>query len=184
MSLHQAHPQFPGDAPDVTTFSNNKGVAIGYTALLHSNLINNFRYGYIRQGLDQVGLQTQQFVNFRGMDDLTGQTSTVRSIIPVHNFVDDLTWTKGKHSLQFGANFRVINDGRVGNGSSYNFGQTNVSWLDAAGIANTGTSLDPGAFGFPSVASSFDQSYDLPTAAITGLVPFAQGEYNQDKNET
>ncbi len=131
-----------------------------------------------------MGLQTQQFVNFRGMDDLTGQTSTVRSIIPVHNFVDDLTWTKGKHSLQFGANFRVINDGRVGNGSSYNFGQTNVSWLDAAGIANTGTSLDPGAFGFPSVASSFDQSYDLPTAAITGLVPFAQGEYNQDKTGT
>ena len=177
-------PQFPGDPPDVTTFSNNKGIAVGYTALLRSNLINNFRYGYIRQGLDQVGLQTQQFVNFRGMDDLTGQTSTVRSIIPVHNFVDDITWTKGKHSLQFGANLRVINDGRVGNGSSFNYGQTNVSWLDNAAIANTGSSLDPGAFGFPSVASSFGQSYDLPTAAITGLVPFAQGEYNQDKTGT
>ena len=34
------------------------------------------------------------------------------------------------------------------------------------------------------MASSFGQSYDLPTAAITGLVPFAQGEYNQDKTGT
>ena len=177
-------PQFPGDAPDATIFSNNKGIAVGYTALLRSNLINNFRYGYIRQGFDNVGLETQAFVNFRGMDDLTGQTSTVRSIIPAHNFVDDVTWTKGKHTLQFGANLRVINDGRVGNGASFNFGQTNVSWLDNAAIANTGSSLDPGAFGFPAVASSFGQSYDLPTAAITGLVPFAQGDYNRDKTGT
>ncbi|HET9410116.1 MAG TPA: TonB-dependent receptor [Candidatus Sulfotelmatobacter sp.] len=177
-------PQFPGEPPDQTEFSNNKGIAIGYTALFHSNLINNFRYGYIRQGLDLVGLQTSNFVNFRGMDDITGQTSTVRSIIPVHNFVDDITWTKGKHSLQFGANFRIINDGRIGNADSFNFGQTNVSWLDNAGIANTGSSLDPAAFGFVPVSSDFGQSYDLPVAALTGIVPFAQGDYNQDKNGT
>jgi hypothetical protein len=177
-------PQFPGAAPDNTTFSNNKGIAVGYTALLSSNLINNLRYGYIRQGLDNVGLQTQQFVNFRGMDDLNGQTSTVRSVVPVHNIVDDVTWTKGKHTLQFGANLRIVNDGRVGNTDSFNFGQTNVSWLDNAGIANTGSSLDPCAFAFPCVANSFAQSYDLPVAAITGIVPFVQGEYNQDKTGT
>jgi hypothetical protein len=179
-------PQFPGAAPGQTTFSNNKGIAIGYTALLHSNLINNFRYGYIRQGFDQVGLQSQQFVSFRGMDDLTGETPTTRTIVPVHNLVDDVTWTKGKHTLQFGTNIRIINDGRIGNADSFNFGQTNVSWLDTAGIANRGHSLDPCAPQFaslnlPCVSSSFDQSYDLPTAAITGIVPFAQGEYNQDK---
>lgn len=179
-------PQFFGDAPDLTTFSNNKGVAFGYTALLRSNLINNFRYGYIRQGLDSVGLQNQPFVNFRGMDDLTGETSTVRSIVPVHNFVDDVTWTKGKHTWQFGGNLRIINDGRSGNTDSFNFAQTNVSWLDNAGIANTGSSLDPCAPQFaslnlPCVSQGFAQSYDLPVAALTGIVPFVQGEYNQDK---
>lgn len=179
-------PQFPGAPPDNTEFSNNKGIAVGYTALFHGNLINNLRYGYIRQGLDNVGLQTQHFVNFRGMDDLTGETSTVRSVVPVHNIVDDVTWTKGKHTIQFGANLRIINDGRIGNADSFNFGQTNVSWLDNAGIANTGSSLDPCASQFaslnlPCVSSSFGQSYDLPVAAITGIVPFVQGEYNQDK---
>src|SRR4029077_17981349 len=113
--------------------------------------------------------------------DLTGETSTVRTTVPMHNLVDDITWTKGKHSLQFGTNIRIINDGRIGNADSFNFGQTNVSWLDKAAIANSGTSLDPAQFGFPAVAGSFGQSYDLPVAALTGLVPFAQGEYNQDK---
>jgi hypothetical protein len=179
-------PQFPGAPPTEIDYSNNKGIAVGYTALLNSNLINNFRYGYIRQGLDTVGLQSQAFINFRGMDDLTGETPTTRSVVPLHNIVDDVTWTKGTHSLQFGANIRIINDGRVGNADSFNFAQTNVSWLNTAGIANKQSDLNPCAPQFaslqlPCVASSFDQSYDLPVAAITGLVPLAQGEYNQDK---
>jgi hypothetical protein len=173
--------QYPGAPPDATTFSNNKGIAVGYTALLRSNLINNLRYGYIRQGLDSVGLQSQHFVNFRGLDDLNGQTSTTRSIVPVHNISDDITWTKGKHTWQFGANLRIINDGRVGNADSFNFAQTNVSWLDHAAIANTGSSLDPCAFGLPCVTNGFSQSYDLSVAALTGIVPFVQGEYNQNK---
>jgi hypothetical protein len=187
-------PQFPGDVPQQTQLSNNKGIAVGYTALLRSNLINNFRYGYIRQGLDTIGTETQQFVNFRGMDDLTGESPTTRSIVPVHNFVDDITWTKGNHSLQFGTNIRIVNDGRAGNIDSFNFGQTNVSWLDAAGISNTGTSLDPCAQQFegiggpnyklPCVSQGFAQSYDLSTAAITGIVPFVEGEYNQNKTGT
>jgi len=31
---------------------NSKGIAIGYTAILSNSLINNLRYGYIRQGPD------------------------------------------------------------------------------------------------------------------------------------
>jgi hypothetical protein len=179
-------PQFPGDAPDITTFSNNKGIAIGYTALLRNNLINNLRYGYIRQGLDNVGLQTQHYVNFRGLDNLNGQTPTTRAIVPVHNLADDITWTKGKHTLQFGGNLRIINDSRLGNTDSFNFAQTNVSWLDNAGISNTGSSLDPCASQFaslnlPCVSNGFSQSYDLPVAGVTGIVPFIQGEYNQNK---
>jgi hypothetical protein len=142
---------------------------------------NNFRYGFVREGIDQVGLQNSEFVNFRGLDDLNGQTSTSRVIVPMHSIVDDVTWTKGKHTFQFGGNLRIINDERLGNTDSFNFGQTNVSWLQAAGIAQSGGTLDPGAFGFPGVSNDFVQSYDLPAAALTGLVPFIEGEYNRDK---
>ncbi|MGE5205660.1 MAG: carboxypeptidase regulatory-like domain-containing protein [Chlamydiota bacterium] len=174
-------PEFPGDPSNLTYLNNSKGIAAGYTAILRNNLINSFRYGFIREGFDNVGLQNSPFVNFRGLNDLNGQTSTSRVIVPMQNFVDDVTWTKGKHTFQFGGNLRIINDERVGNTDSYNFGQTNVSWLDAAGIAGSGESLDPGAFGFAPVSGDFSQSYDLPMAALAGLVPFVEGEYNRDK---
>src|SRR5690348_4629785 len=174
-------PEFPGDPPNVTHNSNNKGISIGYTAILRENLINNFRYGFVREGIDSVGLQTSEFVNFRGLNDLHGETPTTRLTVPMHNLVDDVTWTKGKHTFQIGGSIRIINDERLGNTDSFNFGQTNVSWLDQAGISGSGESLDPGAFGFPSVSSDFVQSYDLPMAALAGLVPFVEGEYNRNK---
>jgi len=174
-------PEFPGDPSNVTNKSNNKGVSVGYTAILRDNLINNFRYGFIREGIDSVGLQNSEFVNFRGLNDLNGQTATTRVIVPMHNLVDDVTWTKGKHTFQFGGTLRIINDERLGNTDSFNFGQTNVSWLDQAGIAGSGESLDPAMFGFPTVSGDFVQSYDLPMAALAGLVPFVEGEYNRDK---
>jgi len=112
---------------------------------------------------------------------------TTRSIVPVHNIVDDVTWTKGTHSIQFGANVRIINDGRAGNIDSFNFAQTNVSWLDTAGIANKRSDLNPCASQFaslnlPCVSDSFDQSYDLSVAAIAGLVPLVEGEYNREES--
>lgn len=174
-------PEFPGDAPNITNYSNNKGLAVGYTAILRDNLINNFRYGFIREGIDSVGLQNSQFTNFRGLDNLFGQYPTSRVIVPMHDFTDDVTWTKGKHTLQFGGTLRIVNDERNGNTDSYNFGQTNVSWLQTAGIAGQGISLDPGNFpGFAPVSSSFTQSYDLSAAALSGIVPFVQGDYNRD----
>src|SRR6185437_6609888 len=174
-------PEFPGDPSNVTNKTNNKGVSVGYTAILRDNLINNFRYGFIREGIDSVGLQTSAFVNFRGLNDLHGETPATRVIVPMHNLVDDVTWTKGKHTFQFGGTLRIINDERLGNTDSFNFGQTNVSWLDQAGIAGSGESLDPAMFGFPTVSGDFVQSYDLPMAALAGLVPFVEGEYNRDK---
>jgi hypothetical protein len=182
-------PQFPGDPSNVTNYSNNKGLAVGYTAILRNNLINNFRYGFIREGFDSVGLQNSQYVNFRGIDNLYGQSPTTRTLVPMNDFSDDLTWTKGKHTLQFGGDLRIINDETTGNTNAYNFGQTNVSWLQTGGIADTSgsssiTSLDPSGFGFAPVSSDFTQSYDLAAAALSGIVPFVEGEYNRDKTGT
>ena len=37
------------------------------------------------------------------------------------------------------------------------------------GIAGTGTSLDPGAFGFPAVNSGFGTSYDWAAMDVMGM---------------
>ena len=135
--------QFPGQPTAETTRTNSKGMTAGYTATLSATLINNFRFGYVRQGLDQAGQQTQHFVSFRGMDDLTAETATINTNVPVSNWVDDLTKAKGSHTLQFGANLRQVDNERASNAQSFFFAQTNVYWLGPSCIATCGVSLDP-----------------------------------------
>src|SRR5207302_8635231 len=52
-------PQFPGQPPNDNQYDNSKGVAIGYTAILGPNLINNLRYGFVRQGMGTSGIGNQ-----------------------------------------------------------------------------------------------------------------------------
>jgi hypothetical protein len=174
-------PQFPGQPPNDLLTDNSKGLFVGYTAVLTSTLVNNLRYGFVRQGLGDRGLSTTDFNHFRGLDDVQGFTSTVLTNVPVHNLVDDVSWTKGKHTFQFGGNLRMIGNNRTGNADNISFTSTNVFWLDFAGIANTGTSLDPGAFGYPFVDGSFGESYDFASAAVAGLLTETNKIYNQDK---
>src|ERR1035441_10264782 len=162
--LHGAGPQFPGDPPNLVNVDNNKGIAVGYSVILRNNLINDFRYGFVRQGVGNIGHNGAQHVYF-GPDIPQTFWSTTNTIIPVHNWVDNVSWTKSKHTLQFGTNIRRIDDARQSNSQSFSFAATNVSWLDLAAIAGQGSSLDPGApqfsnLGFPAVATGFQTSYD------------------------
>jgi len=47
--------QFPGEPPNVLESNDSKGIALGYTAILSNNLINNMRYGFVRQGFGDSG---------------------------------------------------------------------------------------------------------------------------------
>ena len=80
-------PQFPGQPPYAFLTNNSKGIAAGYTALIGNNLINNFRYAFIRQGLGTGGINNQDFVNFRGLDDTQGSGSqTILTNVPGAQF--------------------------------------------------------------------------------------------------
>jgi hypothetical protein len=174
--------QFPGEPQQTVLRDNNKGISAGYTATLSPTLINNFHFGYIRQGLDEAGLQTLAFVNFRGMDDLTAQTPTINTNVPVFNWVDDLTKVKGAHTLQFGGNIRKVDNERESNAASFFFAQTNAYWLADACIANCGVSLDPAVFGYPAVEQSFGAEYDFAMTALAGLVSEVYSNYQLNKN--
>ncbi len=181
--------QFPGQPPNQISTNNGKGLAAGYTAVISNSLINNFRYGYIREGLSQAGTQTQGYISFYagGISNPVGELPTINVQVPLYNFVDDLSWTKGKHNLQFGTNLRIINNLRQSNAQSFITGASNPTWLAAGGISGTGTSLDPGApqfanLGLPEVSGSFSASYDLAAAALTGMVPEVTADYQETKN--
>lgn len=176
-------PQFPNGQPPTDVLTNNsKGVAVGYTKLLGGTKINNFRYAFVRQGLGDRGLSSDNLAHFRGLTDATAFSRTILTNVPVHNFADDFTWTKGKHTIQFGTSQRFITNNRQSNAQNTFFADTNVYWLDNAGIANTGSSLDPGAFGFPAVDPNFATDYDFATAAEAGLLTEVLSTFNQDKH--
>ncbi len=182
--------QFPGEPPNTVQTNNSKGLAAGYTAMLTNSLMNSFRYGHVRQGLGQAGLQTEPYISFYvGIASPEGETPTINVQVPVDNFVDDVTWTKGRHTLQFGTNLRIINNARQSNAQSFFTASTNNTWLAAGAISGTGTSLDPGApqfasLGFPAVSQAFGVSYDGAVAALTGMVPQVTAYYQVTKNFT
>jgi len=174
--------EFPGLAPGVAQVTVAKSLAVGYTAVLTSNLINNFHYGLTRQAVDQVGGGNVTYVILRGVDNPGNQFfDSYDVVVPVHNFVDDLTSIRGKHTLGFGANLRLLGNIKSSYLSSFSDAVTNASWLNVSGIANKGTSLDPGAFsgyGLPAVDPGFNNSWDYPVMALAGIISEVDQRYN------
>ncbi|SPE44124.1 conserved exported hypothetical protein [Candidatus Sulfotelmatobacter sp. SbA7] len=181
---HEAQPpQFPGQPPFDFLTNNSKGIAAGYTALISSHLINNFRYAFIRQGLGSGGINTQDYITFRGLDDTQALASpTILTNVPVHNFIDDVSWTKGKHTLQFGTNWRLIHNNRQSNADNVSYGNSNLYWLYPSYISNQGVSLDPGInASFPLVDTAFGDSYDFAAMDVAGIISEVFTEANQNK---
>ena len=184
-------PQFPGLPPNLVRTNNSKGIAAGYTWVVRNNLINNFRYAFIRQGLGESGLNSQDFARLRGLDDTIGLTDTILTNVPVNNLVDDVSWTKGRHTLEFGTNWRLIRNNRQSNAQNISEAYANLYWMNPSFISNNqvsldpsiaGTLLDPGIPPYPLVDSSFGGSYDFAAVQVTGLMSQVYTVANQDKN--
>ncbi len=177
-------PQFPGMPANIAQVTVAKSLAVGYTAVLSNNLINSFHYGFTRQAVDQIGAGNVSYVILRGLDNPGGQSNDSYDVaVPVHNFIDDLSWIKGKHTIGFGANLRLLGNIKSSYLSSFSDAFTNASWLDVSGIANKGTSLDPGApqfsgYGLPAVDPGFNNSWDYPVMALAGIISEVDQRYN------
>ena len=188
--VHSTSPYLPGQAPLQSNVDYSKGFTAGYTATIRQNLLNNFRWGYTRQSIGVLGNNdTQPFIFFRGLNNNSTPANSSLAVTrsfsyqtPVNNFVDDLSWIKGRHTLQFGTNLRYIRNPRTNFLSSFSDAVTNPSAFDTAGFANKNSPLDPGSNGFPGVALGFDNSYDYPTATLMGVLGEIDATYNYDKH--
>jgi Carboxypeptidase regulatory-like domain len=163
-------PEFPGQPPSSQITDTSKGLAAGHLWTIGQNLINNARYGYIRQGLNVTGAGTASYSDFAGLSPLTAENRSTLLNVPVHNFVDDVNWIKGKHTLQFGVNWRIIHNNTFSNAVSFASAASGANNISQAAIAGTGQSMDPAAFGYPGVGGGFSTSYDNAITDITGLL--------------
>jgi hypothetical protein len=171
--------QFPGAPPNYRLIDNSKGIAAGDTWTISNSIVNNIRYGLVRQGYANRGITTGPFVTFENISTLTGSnfTSSIVSV-PVNNFGDDLTWVKGKHTWQFGANYRLIFNNRSSDATLYNHAGVTYALLGYGAIAGTGSSLDPDAFGYPTVSGNYASAYNVAVGDIVGMITSATQYYN------
>ncbi len=124
--------EFPGQ-PGSLILDNSKGYGIGYTWLISPNLISNFRYGYTRQGTQSTTVQTAAAARFRDIDTLFSTYKGLTSIIPLHQFSEDLAWTKGSHSISGGVQIRVTRNNRLNYGTAFSDALVNSSFLSTSG---------------------------------------------------
>ena len=173
----------PGQPAIYTLIDNTKGLAVGHTWTPTSNLVNDVRYGFIRQGYSTRGVSTGtgDWVNFRFLSQPTGAatgptTSLAHTTIvnvPVQNIVDNLTWTKGTHTLSFGGNWRGIENNRGTDANSYSSASSNPYWL--ANGPNDPSQLGPS---FTPVGAGFSNSYEIAYDTLVGTVPSTTQQYN------
>jgi hypothetical protein len=98
----------PGQPPASFTDDNTKGIAAGYTWTPTATIVNDLRYGFIRQGYQKSGVGTGDYVVVLDLTQPTAQTRNNILHVPVHNITDTLSWSKGAHTLAFGGNWRGI----------------------------------------------------------------------------
>jgi hypothetical protein len=167
-------PQFPGQRPNSLTLDNSKGIALSLTSTLSPTLVNDFRLGFTRQGFDVIGPARGSVVTFR---NISAPFSTARSftrITPTYTISNDTTWTKNKHTVQFGFIARGIRNFRNTDQNSWNSAQGNRSWL-----VGSGNVLDRP---IPDEDPNFRINLRDAVTAVLGLVTQGTANYNYDKS--
>jgi hypothetical protein len=181
-------PFLPGDAPEQTNVDHSKGFALGYTAVLNSNLTNSFLWGYTRQSFGVIGDTNQSWNTFLGLDQ--GIVYSHNFQVGLHNLKDDLSWTKKTHAFQFGGVIGLARDPRTSYLHSNDLGLGTTNWTSPIGFSFTSSSLDPtntnpSPFGHPGInlpEPLSSTAYDRPLLALYGMISDVVANYNLDRN--
>jgi hypothetical protein len=156
---------FP-DTPPLNTWNHPKGMAVGHVWTLNPSLVNRFNYGFTRASFTQAGDSTENRVNFRFIFSPSGFRRSLERTTPVHNFVDDISWVRGNHTLGIGGNVRLITNNRVSTGASFDEAIINPSFYNASGAVI----LDP--------FSDFDSGSELRDALASVIGRYSQYSAN------
>ncbi|MGH9874473.1 MAG: carboxypeptidase regulatory-like domain-containing protein, partial [Pyrinomonadaceae bacterium] len=166
--------RFPDTAAPVN-WQHPTGIALGHTWTVSNALVNNFRYGLTRDAFTNGGDSQENTITFRFIYQPLNFSRTLSRVTPVHNFVDDLTWNKGNHTIQTGGNIRLVSNSRSSQGQSFDFATVNPSFYDFSGDVLINDDFGDPIFG--NVGGSAD---DLRDALATVIGRYSQYNINQN----
>lgn len=175
-------PFLPGQIPEQDMVNYNKGLIASYSAVINSSLVNNFRYGFVRESVGTIGNSDKEWNYLQAFDQ--GITYSSEFQRPVHNFTDDLSWIRGKHTWQFGFQFAFLRNPESNLNNSFSIGQANPDWLLNSGLSGAANSspLNPTNNGYPTVSSNFVSNYDYSMTSLLGMVTLGDAVYNYTRN--
>ncbi len=168
--------QFPGQPASYGIDDNTKGITAGWTWTPSGSIVNDLRYGYVRQGYSNRGVGSGNYVDFRFLTQVNAETRSTIVNVPVHNIIDNVSWSRGSHTVEVGGNWRLITNNRSTDSLSYSSASSNPYWLN--------NEPDPGTLGngVPSYSSGFSNSFLIAYANLVGTVPQLNSQYNYDVN--
>ncbi|MBX3300498.1 MAG: carboxypeptidase regulatory-like domain-containing protein [Acidobacteria bacterium] len=147
------------------------GTVASHTWLISNNLINNFRWGFTRQKFKDTGDSTGDAISFRGVFSPANYAFPFTRRTDTQNFVDDFTWIKGDHTLQFGGNIRIVRNFRSDESRTHDRAIINRSFFAGSGNVLTNPILNtqnPNTGSNYTIASSDVLSTRDAMAAVLG----------------
>lgn len=109
--------QFPGDPITHSIVDHSYAYVVGHTWTISNNMINQFVYGETRSQLsfpttfNPTG--STYYQNFGILTSPYSDPTSQSRVVPIPTYKDDFTWTRGKHTLQFGGIFKPIKDNSI-----------------------------------------------------------------------
>jgi len=177
--------RFP-DTPTVRRISRPWGIVGSHTWLISNNLINNFRYGFTRQKFSDSGDAMGDTLSFRNTFSPLNFAYPFTRRTDTNNFVDDFSWVKGTHNIQFGGNIRTVRNFRSDETSIHDNAVINRSFFAGSGNVLTNPILatpNPATPGQNyTIASSFSLNARDAMASVLGR--YSQYTFNTNFNHS
>lgn len=172
--------QFPGDPETAQIIVRDYTWVVGHTWSLTPALVNQATVGVARSGLlfpnNFHPVSPESFTFGAGLTAPFASISTQDRFVLVPTIRDDLTWSKGKHNLSFGASFKPI-DSKTGLTNDFNFATVGLGGL----LGSLDSTLRPGTIGTGTTRSG---NYDSAFAFLLGRYAQVATNFNYDTTGT
>lgn len=166
---------FP-DTPPQDTWSHPFGIAVAHNWTISNNLVNNFRYGITREAFTTQGDSSKNEIYFRSVFFPVNDSRTISRITPVQNIVDDVSWIKGNHTLQFGTNVRIIRNKRITYANAFDTAYTNQSGYDDS------SDISDRINDFSAIGNSDESDIRAAAAALLGRLTAFTARFTFDRD--
>jgi hypothetical protein len=170
--------QFPGDPETAQIIVRDYSWVVGHTWTATSNFVNQATVGVSRSGLLFPNNFAPAFPNSFTFG--AGLTAPYASISEQDRFVsvptirDDVTWSKGTHSFEFGGSFKPI-DSKSGITNDFNFVTVGLGGL----LSGLDPTLRPASI-FSNTNTTVTGNYDSAFAFLLGRIASNSTNFNYD----